>query len=170
VRRLDEGFAGFEPWAAKVEAEASEAARRLDKQLEREQHWLERGVTARRARNEGRRRKLLALRETKADLLKEARGHLNLGLASGGLSGQRVIDAKAIAKAFGPHTVLKGFSTRILRGDRVAIVGPNGAGKTTLVKILLGELAPDAGEVKLGPTSRSPTSTRRGRRSPARRA
>jgi ATP-binding cassette subfamily F protein uup len=150
VRRLDDGFAGFDAWAAKVEAQAAEEARRLDKALEREQHWLERGVTARRARNEGRRRKLLALREAKADRLKEARGQLNMELASGGLSGQRVIEAKGIAKSFGPRTILKSFSTRILRGDRVAVVGPNGAGKTTLVKILLGELAADAGDVKLG--------------------
>jgi ATP-binding cassette subfamily F protein uup len=90
------------------------------------------------------------MRQAKADRLKEAQGQLNMGLASSGVSGQRVVEAKGIAKAFGERTLLKAFSTRILRGDRVAIVGPNGAGKTTLVKILLGELAPDAGTVKLG--------------------
>jgi ATP-binding cassette subfamily F protein uup len=78
------------------------------------------------------------------------RGSLNMGLASSGTSGQRVAEVKGVSKAFGERTILKAFSTRIVRGDRVAIVGPNGAGKTTLVKILLGELAPDAGEVKLG--------------------
>jgi ATP-binding cassette subfamily F protein uup len=150
VRRLDEGFAGFDDWAEKIEAQEAEEARRLDKAIEREQHWLARGVTARRARNEGRRRRLIAMREAKAERLRDARGQLNMGLASSGLSGQRVVEAKGVSKAFGDRVILKNFSTRILRGDRVAIVGPNGAGKTTLVKILLGELDTDSGEVKLG--------------------
>jgi ATP-binding cassette subfamily F protein uup len=150
VRRLDAGFAAFDDWAEKIEAAEVEEARRLDRQIEREQHWMARGVTGRRARNEGRRRRLDSMRLAKADRLKEARSGLSMGLASSGMSGKRVAEAKAITKAFGERTVLKGFSTRILRGDRVAIVGPNGAGKTTLVKILLGELQPDAGSVKLG--------------------
>jgi ATP-binding cassette subfamily F protein uup len=150
VRRLNKGFAAFDDWAAKIEAQEAEEARRLDRAIEREQHWLARGVTARRARNEGRRRRLLSMRQDKADRLKEMRGGLNLGLASSGLSGRRVAEAKGVSKAFGAKILLKGFSTRILRGDRVAVVGPNGAGKTTLVRILLGEIAPDAGEVTLG--------------------
>ena len=150
VRRLDQGFAGFDAWAEKIMQAEAETARRLDKELERENHWMARGVTARRARNEGRRRKLMALREEKALRLRSAEGALSMGLASGGASGRRVLQAKGIAKAFGERTVLKNFSTRVLRGDRLAIVGPNGAGKSTLVKILLGQLEPDAGEVKLG--------------------
>ncbi|RAK58774.1 ABC transporter ATP-binding protein [Phenylobacterium hankyongense] len=150
VRRLDEGFAAFDAWAEKVEAQEAEEARRLDRALQREQHWLARGVTGRRARNEGRRRRLDAMRQAKADRLKDGRAELNMGIASSGVSGRRVVDAKNLSKAFGERVLLKGFSTRILRGDRVAVVGPNGAGKTTLVKILLGEIAPDAGEVKLG--------------------
>jgi ATP-binding cassette subfamily F protein uup len=150
VRRLDAGFAEFDAWVEKIEAQEAEEARRLDKAIAREQHWLARGVTARRARNEGRRRRLIAMREAKAERLKEARGSLNMGLASSGASGQRVAEAKNVSKAFGERVILKDFSTRILRGDRVAVVGPNGAGKTTLVKVLLGELAPDTGEVKLG--------------------
>jgi ATP-binding cassette subfamily F protein uup len=150
IRRLDAGFAGFDDWVAKIEAQQAEEARRADKALDREQHWMERGVTARRARNEGRRRRLIAMREAKSERLKETRGVLSMGLASSGVSGQRVIEAKGVSKAFGERALLKGFSTRILRGDRIAIVGPNGAGKTTLVKILLGDLAPDAGTVKLG--------------------
>ncbi|MDE2488299.1 MAG: ATP-binding cassette domain-containing protein [Alphaproteobacteria bacterium] len=150
VKRLDKGFAHFDDWAEKITAQEAEEARRLERAIEREQHWLARGVTARRARNEGRRRRLESMRLAKADRMREARGGLSMGVASSGMSGQRVVEAKDIAKAFGARTILKGFSTRIVRGDRVAIVGPNGAGKTTLVKILLGELAPDAGEVKLG--------------------
>jgi ATP-binding cassette subfamily F protein uup len=150
VRRLDAGFSKFDEWQERILAAEAEEARRLDKALEREQHWLERGVTARRARNEGRRRRLLALRQAKAERLRELGGQLSMGLSSSGVAGQRVVEAKHISKVFGERTILKDFSTRIVRGDRVAIVGPNGVGKTTLVKILLGELAPDSGEVKLG--------------------
>ncbi len=150
VRRLDRGFGEFEPWAEKVLAQEEDEARRQDKLLQREQHWMERGVTARRARNEGRRRRLVALREAKAERLKDRPGSLSMGLSSSGVSGQRVAEAKDLSKAFGDRVLLKGFSTRILRGDRVAVVGPNGAGKTTLVKLLLGEIPPDSGEVKLG--------------------
>ena len=150
VRRLDTGFAHFEDWAEKIAAQELEEARRLDRFIQREQHWMARGVTARRARNEGRKRRLESLRQEKADRLKDTRKELNMGLASSGVSGKRVVEAKAISKAFGGRVLLKNFSTRILRGDRVAVVGPNGAGKTTLVKVLLGQIAPDAGEVKLG--------------------
>ena len=150
VRRLDRGFSAFDDWVEKILAGEAEEARRLDKQLEKEEYWLRRGVTGRRARNEGRRRALLDLRQVRAERMRDQRGELNIGLASSGVSGQRVIEAKGIAKAYGDRTLLKSFSTRILRGDRVAIVGPNGAGKTTLVKLLLGEVAPDSGSVKLG--------------------
>ncbi len=150
VRRLEKGFGAFDDWVERILASEAEEARRLDKQLEREEHWLRRGVTARRARNEGRRRALLDLREQKKALMREQRGDMTMAIASSGVSGKRVVEVKGVSKAFGDRVLLKPFSTRILRGDRVAIVGPNGAGKTTLVKILLGELAPDTGEVKLG--------------------
>ncbi len=150
VRRLDKGFAAFDPWVEQILAAEAEEGRRLDKQLEREEYWLQRGVTGRRARNEGRRRALMDLRQTRADRLREVRGEMTVGLASSGMSGQRVIEAKGISKAYGGRTLLRDFSTRILRGDRVAIVGPNGAGKTTLLKLLLGQIEPDSGSVKLG--------------------
>ncbi|MDB5452330.1 MAG: transporter, ATP-binding protein, partial [Caulobacteraceae bacterium] len=150
VKRLDEGFAGFEAWTEKIAAQEAEENRRQDKMLLREQHWMERGVTARRARNEGRRRRLVALREAKSERLKDTRGTLNMGLSSSGASGARVAEAKHLSKAFGDRVILKDFSTRILRGDRVAIVGPNGAGKSTLVKLLLGDLPADSGTIKLG--------------------
>jgi len=150
VRRLDQGFAAFDGWVEKIAEAEAEVARKLDKELERETHWLARGVTARRTRNEGRLRRLMALREEKSLRLRAAGGALSMGLESGGASGKRVLEADAIAKAFGERQVLKGFSTRVIRGDRLAIIGPNGAGKSTLLKILLGQLEPDAGEVKLG--------------------
>ncbi|HVK42239.1 MAG TPA: ABC-F family ATP-binding cassette domain-containing protein, partial [Phenylobacterium sp.] len=150
VRRLDKGFAEFDAWVERILAAEAEEGRKLDKLLEKEEYWLQRGVTGRRARNEGRRRALMDLRQTKVERLREVRGELSMAVASSGMSGQRVAEVKGISKSFGDRTLVKGFSTRILRGDRVAIVGPNGAGKTTMVKLLLGELAPDEGSVKLG--------------------
>ncbi len=150
VKRLDAGFAGFEEWAEKITAQEAEEARRLDRFIQREQHWMARGVTARRARNEGRKRRLESLRQEKFDRLKDTRSELTMGLSSSGTSGKRVAEVTGISKAFGDKVLLKNFSTRIIRGDRVAIVGPNGAGKSTLVKLLLGEIQPDEGEVKLG--------------------
>nr|WP_312161647.1 ABC-F family ATP-binding cassette domain-containing protein [Phenylobacterium sp.] len=150
VRRLEKGFAAFDEWVERILAAEAEEGRRLDKQLEKEEYWLRRGVTGRRARNEGRRRALMELRKTKVERMREVRGDLSMGLASSGLSGQRVAEVKHISKAFGERVLVKDFSTRIIRGDRVAIVGPNGAGKTTLVKLLLGELPPDSGSVNLG--------------------
>ena len=150
VRRLDKGFAAFDDWAERqMEAEAEEF-RRLNAALVKEEHWLQRGVTGRRARNEGRRRRLMDMRAQKSTILREQRGSLNMEIAAGSASGKRVAEAKGLSKAFGDKVLVKGFSTRIQRGDRIAIVGPNGAGKTTLVKLLLGDLEPDAGTVTLG--------------------
>ena len=150
VRRLDKGFAAFDEWVERILAAEVEEGRKLDKLLEKEEYWLRRGVTGRRARNEGRRRALLDLRKVKSERMREVRGDMSMAIASSGMSGQRVAEVKEISKTFGDRTVLKTFSTRIIRGDRIAIVGPNGAGKTTLVKLLLGQLPPDSGEVKLG--------------------
>ncbi|MFM1961058.1 MAG: hypothetical protein RL588_2575 [Pseudomonadota bacterium] len=150
VRRLDRGFAHFEAWAEGITAAEAEDARRLQKRIEQEEHWMQRGVTARRARNEGRRRALLDLRAARADLLREARGQMSLEAASSEGSGQRVIEVRRISKSWAGRTVIRDFSTRIQRGDRVAVVGPNGAGKTTLVRMLVGQLEPDSGSVKLG--------------------
>jgi ABC transport system ATP-binding/permease protein len=151
VRRLEAGFSAFDDWAAGVAAIEAEAGRRLDRTIAREQDWMAHGVTARRARNEGRRGRLMALRGEKAERLRLAGGKLDLGEASAAApSGRRVIEAKNLAKTYGARRLISSFSTRILRGERVAILGPNGAGKTTLVKLLLGEIEPDQGEVRLG--------------------
>jgi ATP-binding cassette subfamily F protein uup len=150
IRPLEKGFAAFDEWAAAIEAEEAEKLRRLNKAIERETYWFYRSITAQRTRNEGRARALRNMRQERAALLRDKPRELELGMESGGLSGRLVADLKGVTKQFGDRTVLKGFSTRMLRGDRLAVVGPNGAGKSTLVKILLGELSPDAGEVRLG--------------------
>jgi len=150
VRTLNKGFAAFDEWASKVLEEEAQSLQRLTKTIERETETFYRSITARRTRNEGRARSLDALRADRNERLKDVPRELNLGVDSGATSGKLVADLKGVSKSFGDRTVIKPFTTRVIRGDRLAIVGPNGAGKTTLVKILLGELAPDHGTVKLG--------------------
>ncbi len=150
----DGGFDGFEEWSQGIAEQEAAEYRRLEKRLEQEEYWLQRGVTARRSRNEGRRRKLFALRQQKAESLK-TRGRAKLQVTEAELGGRLAIEAVAISKHF-THAdgsrvaIVDGFSTRIMRGDRVGILGPNGAGKTTLIKLLTGAEKPDSGEVRLG--------------------
>jgi ABC transport system ATP-binding/permease protein len=150
IWRLDKGFAAFDAWSARIAADQAESLRRLSRAIERETYTFYRSITAQRTRNEGRARQLAAMRAHKAELMFDQRRPIALAAEAGGVSGQRVADAKGLSKSFGDRTLIKGFSTRILRGDRLAVVGPNGAGKTTLVKLLLGEIPPDAGHVTLG--------------------
>ncbi len=150
IWRLDKGFAAFDAWSEKIAADQAESLRRLNKAIERETYWFHRSITAQRTRNEGRARELNAMRLQKAELMRDQRGPVALAAEAGATSGQRVVEARGLSKAFGERVLIKGFSTRIQRGDRLAIVGPNGAGKTTLVKLLLGEIEPDAGSIKLG--------------------
>ena len=150
VRTLNKGFAAFDEWASKVMEEEAESLRRLNKAIERETYTFYRSITAQRTRNEGRARALNAMREDRSERVRDLPRELNLGVDSGVASGKLVADLKGVTKGFGDRTVIKPFTTRVIRGDRLAIVGPNGAGKTTLVKILLGELQPDGGTVRLG--------------------
>ena len=149
VRSNEAGFSSFESWQDAVYAAEEAEQARLDKRLAAETHWLHRGVTARRKRNMGRLRALEQLRRDKAGRIK-VQGSVELAVDSGAPSGKLVIEARGLSKAFDGKVVIKGFSTRILRGDRVGIIGPNGAGKTTLLRLLTGELAPDEGSVRLG--------------------
>lgn len=150
VRTLNKGFADFDAWAAKVQEEEAESLRRLTKRIEAETYTFYRSITAQRTRNEGRAERLNQMRLDRAERLKDLPRELNLSLDTGTTSGKLVAELKGVSRSFGDRTILKPFTTRILRGDRLGIVGPNGAGKTTLVKLLLGELEPDAGTVRLG--------------------
>ncbi len=149
TRRLDQGFAAFETWRDGVLEEEELARHKLDRQIVREEHWLTYGVTARRKRNVGRLARLSDLRRERREQ-RRATGSVRLAVSEADNSGRLVLEARDIAKRFGERAIVRDFSTRVLRGDRVGIVGANGAGKTTLIRLLTGELAPDAGQVRLG--------------------
>ncbi|WP_225206801.1 ABC-F family ATP-binding cassette domain-containing protein [Novosphingobium huizhouense] len=152
LRRKDIGFGGYEAWMEQVYAEEARAADKLDAKLKIEAHWLERGVTARRKRNMGRLEKLYEMRATRAAMLNpQGTAKLALGTDDEAKS-KAVIVAENVSKKFGDRTIIKDFTLRITRKDRIGVVGANGAGKTTLLKLLTGELAPDTGTVTLAKT------------------
>jgi len=151
VRRAEIGFGGFEAWTEQVYAEEARNAEKLDAKLKLEEHWLLRGVTGRRKRNQGRLSKLHEMRATRAAMM-GPQGTANLTIGSDDVRTKVVIDVKHVSKSFGDRPIIKDLTLRITRGDRIGIVGANGAGKTTLLKLLTGELAPDTGSVKLAKT------------------
>ncbi|MBI1777347.1 MAG: ATP-binding cassette domain-containing protein [Proteobacteria bacterium] len=149
TRLLDRGFEAFEAWREEV-LEAEELERhKLDRKLVREDDWLRYGVTARRKRNQGRLALLQALRQRRGEL-RRAPETVKMALSEAEGSGTLVLEAKRIAKSFGAEPIIRDFSIRVLRGDRIGVVGPNGAGKTTLLNLLTGSLAPDSGYVRHG--------------------
>ena len=134
--------------ADELDAEGKATAR-FDKLLAQEEVWIRKGIEARRTRNEGRVRRLEALRRERA-ARRDRLGDVRLGVDRGEQSGQMVAELQSVGKRFGDRTVVRDFSTRILRGDRVGLIGPNGSGKTTLLKLILGDLEPDSGIVRRG--------------------
>ena len=151
VRRAEIGFGGFDAWTEAVYAEEARTAEKLDAKLKLELHWLERGVTARRRRNQGRLVKLNEMRAQRAAMLGTA-GTAKLAIAKDDVRSKTVIDAENVSKGFDGRPIIWDFTLRIQRGDRIGIVGANGAGKTTLLKLLTGELKPDSGQVRQAKT------------------
>ncbi len=131
-----------------LEIEARAAAK-FDKKLAEHEAWIRRGIKARRTRNEGRVRKLEAMRRERAQRL-EAQGTASFAIDAGAISGKLVVDLRHVSFSYGAHVVIRDFSTHILRGDRIGIVGPNGSGKSTLLQLILGERAPTSGQVVMG--------------------
>ena len=121
----------------------------FDKKLAEEEVWIRTGIKARRTRNEGRVRALEKLRRIRSDR-REASGNVQLAIQEGERSGMLVAEVDSVSFAYGERPIVRDFSTSIMRGDKVGIIGPNGAGKTTLLRILLGQLQPDVGSVRLG--------------------
>jgi len=149
VRRREAGFDGFEDWRETIWAEEDEARHKLDRKIKAEAKWAVEGISARRKRNQGRVRALAALRDERGSQIRR-QGTAALEFEAGTQSGKRVVEARGITKVFGGKTIVQDFDLRVLRGDRVAFVGANGVGKTTLLKMLTGEVAPDAGTITLG--------------------
>ena len=149
VRRNEKGFDAFEAWRDKLWEEEDIQRHKMERKIKSEGRWAVEGISARRKRNQGRLRALQDLRAERAAMIRR-QGTAAMELASGPKSGRKVIDAIKIDKSYENQIITKGFSLSIQRGDRVAFVGPNGVGKTTLLKMLMGEVAPDQGEVKQG--------------------
>lgn len=149
TKRLGKGFGFFEEWRDKLLEEEERQQQKLGRQIEREEHWLRYGVTARRKRNVRRLDDLQKLRQQYRGY-RGPQGNVVLETSDSQESGKLVIEAKNISKAYNGRTLVDNFSTRIQRGDRVGLVGPNGVGKTTLLSMLNGLLPPDTGTVKLG--------------------
>lgn len=157
MRRKEIGFGGYEAWMEQIYAEEARATEKLDAKLKIEAHWLERGVTARRKRNQGRLEKLHQMRAQRASMLGPT-GTAKLKIEADDTKTKSVIVAENVSKSYplpdqsGDRMVIKDFTLRIQRGDRIGIVGANGAGKTTLIRLLTGEIPPDSGSITLAKT------------------
>jgi ATP-binding cassette subfamily F protein uup len=132
----------------RLNAEAQENAR-FDKLLAQEEVWIRQGIKARRTRDEGRVRRLKAMRDER-EQRRDLTGNVRMEVAQAASSGKKVIEAKEVSFSFGDRALVKDFSTTILRGDRIGLIGANGSGKTTLLKLLLGDLQPQSGEIRIG--------------------
>ncbi|MCZ8260712.1 MAG: ABC-F family ATP-binding cassette domain-containing protein, partial [Beijerinckiaceae bacterium] len=149
TKRIERGFGAFEAWRDQILAEEEAAQHKLGRKIADEEHWLRYGVTARRKRNVRRLENLHTLRREKRDHVRAA-GAAQLVAAEEDKGGKLVIEAEGLTKRYGERAIVRDFSIRILRGDRIGLVGPNGAGKTTLLSLMTGELEPEAGHVRLG--------------------
>lgn len=149
VRRQERGFEAFEEWRDKVWDEEDMQRHKMDRKIKSEGRWAVEGISARRKRNQGRLRALHELRAERSSQIRR-QGTAAMDFSAGPKSGKKVVEAFEISKEYGEKTILKNFSIKIERGDRVAFVGPNGVGKTTLLKMLLGQEEPDSGTIKLG--------------------
>ena len=147
----NQGYEDFDEWSEKIQQEHLTAQSKLEKRIAEENSWLQTGVTGRRKRNQGRLRNLHKMREQRAKQISTLSAP-KIDWEEGPPASRKVIETRAISKAFGDNVIVEDFSTRIMRGDRIGLVGPNGAGKTTMVRLLTGELAPDQGRVKIGPS------------------
>ncbi|MGR3572104.1 ABC-F family ATP-binding cassette domain-containing protein [Brevirhabdus sp.] len=148
VRRQEKGFDAFEDWRDKIWAEEDDARHKLNRKIKAEAKWAVEGISARRTRNQGRLRALAQLRETRAGMTRR-QGTAEMALEQGPQSGRLVAEAKSVGLSF-DKPIVQDFNLKIMRGDRIAFVGPNGVGKTTLLKLLMGEIAPDTGTIRLG--------------------
>lgn len=149
LRRNNKGFGAFEEWEDQVIEQEIIEQKALNKKIAEETEWLHKGVTARRRRNMGRLRRLQQLRQERREQIKMT-GSVNLEVETADLRSKLVIEAKHISKSFGDREIIKDFSIKVIKGNKIGIVGPNGSGKTTLIKLLTKRLEPDSGFVRIG--------------------
>lgn len=149
VHSNNKGYESFESWQEEIINQEIIQEKYLNKKIEEETEWLHKGVTARRRRNQGRLRRLQQLRLERKEQIKRM-GSVDMEIKEAATRSKLVLEAKHISKSFGNREIIKDFSLRVLRGNRIGIVGPNGSGKTTLIKLLTEHLVPDSGFVRLG--------------------
>ena len=149
IHSNNKGFTDFEAWQEAILEQEIIKEKYLNKKIEEETEWLHKGVTARRRRNQGRLRRLQQLRLERKEQIKKL-GSVDMEIQEAATRSKLVLEAKHISKSFGTREIVKDFSLRMMRGNRIGIVGPNGSGKTTLLKLLTEHLAPDSGFVRLG--------------------
>lgn len=149
IHSNNKGFSAFEAWQEAILNQEIIQEKYLNKKIEEETEWLHKGVTARRRRNQGRLRRLQQLRQERREQVKKI-GSVDLEIQEASVRSKLVLEAKHISKSFGDREIVKDFSLRMLKGNRIGIVGPNGSGKTTLLRLLTENLAPDSGFIRLG--------------------
>ncbi len=149
VHANNKGFADFYGWQEEIINQEIIKEKYLNKKLEEETEWLHKGVTARRRRNQGRLRRLQQLRQERREQVKKL-GSIDLEIKEAAVRSKMVIEAKHISKSFAERPIVKDFSLRVMKGNRIGIVGANGSGKTTLIKLLTKHLEPDSGHVRIG--------------------
>lgn len=149
LRRNNKGFSYFEEWENQVIDQEIIEQKALNKKIAEETEWLHKGVTARRRRNMGRLRRLQQLRAERREQIKIT-GSVEMEAQTTELRSKMVIEAKHLYKSFGERQIVKDFSIRIIKGNKLGIVGPNGSGKTTLIKLLTKRLEPDSGFIRIG--------------------
>ncbi len=159
VMKSPEGYAKFDEWAEQVEMDEERALKKITTQLKDEDRWLSRGVTGRRKRNMGRLRKMMGMREQQGQMrtaLNDRKNTADMSIETGSSLSKKMIEAKGLSLTFdtpkGPLVIADDLDIKILRGDRIGIIGPNGAGKTTLIRMLLGEIEADAGNIRRAKT------------------
>ena len=149
LRRNNKGFDDFENWQDQIIEQEIIEQKALNKKIAEETEWLHKGVTARRKRNMGRLRRLQQLRQERREQIK-AVGSVEMEAQTTDLRSKLVIEAKHVYKSFDKREIVKDFSIRVIKGNKLGIVGPNGSGKTTLLKLLTKKLEPDSGFVRIG--------------------
>jgi len=157
VLKSPKGYGDFDRWAEEIEEAEIRQLEKIKTQLKAEEHWLQRGVTGRRARNMGRLHKLKAMRAEAARrkaAIADQKARAGISAEEAGHQSRKVIETFGLSKAYGDLNIVEGLDFKILRGDRIGLIGPNGVGKTTLLKLMLDEIERDSGNVKINPALR----------------